>query len=118
MKCGLCHLVVLDDGNSFKGTFFVMYKALKLNFDILSKCNQKGSSLEHFHRFLNKATTIAMEDRQSNDVFVSAGIAAGHVWNIAPIDGTDILRSAVTIGREFRFICFASAYTKQCTISC
>ena len=79
MKCGLSHLVVLDDGNSFKGTFFVMYKALKLNFDILSKCNHKGLSLEHFHRFLNKATTIAIEDLQSNYVFVSAGIATGYV---------------------------------------
>ena len=38
-----------------------------------------------------------MEDRQINE------IAARYTWNIAPIDGTDILRSAVAIGREFRF---------------
>ena len=59
--------------------------------------------MEHFHRFLNKTTTIAMEDRQSNDVFVPTGIAAGYAWNRAPIDGTDILRSTVAIDREFRF---------------
>ena len=45
-----------------------------------------------------------MEDRQSNDVFVPAGIAVGYAWNSAPIDGTDILRSTVAIGREFRFL--------------
>ena len=44
-----------------------------------------------------------MEDRQSNDVFVPAGIAAAHAWNSAPINGTDILRSTVAIGQEFRF---------------
>ena len=53
-----------------------MCKALELNYDILAKINHKGLSVEHFYRFLNKATTIAMEDRQSNDVFVPAGIAA------------------------------------------
>ena len=45
-----------------------------------------------------------MEDRQSNDVFISAEIAARYVWNIAPIDGTNILRSTTTIDREFRFV--------------
>ena len=103
MKFGLCHLVVLDDGNPFKGAFVAMCESLKLNYDILAKRNHKGLSVEHFHRFLNKAITIAMEDRQSNDVFVPAGIAAGYAWNSAPIDGTDILRSTVAIGREFRF---------------
>ena len=103
MKFGLCHLVVIDDGTPFKGAFVAMCKALALNYDILAKRNHKGLTVEHFHRFLNKAVTIAMEDRQSNDVFVPAGIAAGYAWNSAPIDGTDILRSTVVIGREFRF---------------
>ena len=44
-----------------------------------------------------------MEDQQSNDVFVPAGIAEGYAWNSAPINGTDILRSTVAVGREFRF---------------
>ena len=54
--------------------------------------------MEHFHRFLNKATTIAMEDRQSNDVFVPTGIAAGYAWNSAPIDIAESLRCTVAIG--------------------
>ena len=63
MKFGLCHLVVLDDGNTFKGDFVAMYKALKLTYEILAKRNHKELSAEHFRRFLNKLTTIAMEDR-------------------------------------------------------
>ena len=44
-----------------------------------------------------------MKDRQSNDVYVPVGIAAGCVWNSAPIDGTNILRTTVASCREFRF---------------
>ena len=44
-----------------------------------------------------------MEDRQSNDVFVPDGTATRCGWNNALIDGTDILRSTVAIGREFKF---------------
>ena len=97
MKFGLCHLVVIDNGTQFKGTFVAMCMDLDLNYDILAKRNHKGLTVEHFHRFLNKAVTIAMEDRQSNNVFVPAGIAVGYAWNSAPIDETDILRSTVAI---------------------
>ena len=51
MKFGLCHLVVLNDGNPFKCAFVAMCKSLKLNYDILAKRNHKGLSVEHFHRF-------------------------------------------------------------------
>ena len=72
MKFELCHLVVLDDDKPFKGAFVAMCKALKLYYNIVSKRNHKGLSVEHFHHFLNKATTISMEDRQSNDIFIPA----------------------------------------------
>ena len=103
IKFGLCHLVVIDEGTPFKGPFVAMCKTLNLNYDIFAKRNHKGLTVEHFHLFLNKTVTIAMEDQQSNDVFVLAEMALGYVWNNAPIDRTDILRSTVAIGREFRF---------------
>ena len=103
MKFGLCHLVVINNGTLFIRAFVTMCKALDLNYDILTKRNNKGLTVGHFHCFLNKAVKIEIEDRQSNDVFVPAGIVAGYVWNSAPIDGTDILRSTIAIGREFRF---------------
>ena len=38
MKFGLCHLIVIDDGTSFKGAFVVMYdclnKGIKINIKV------------------------------------------------------------------------------------
>ena len=76
-----------------------MCRALKLNYDSLAKRKHKGLSVEHFHRFLNKAKTIAMEDRQSNEIFVPVGTTTVYTWNSAHIDGTDILLSTIAIGR-------------------
>ena len=59
IKFGLCHLVVLDDGTSFKRYFIAMCQALNLNYDILAKRNHKGLCVEHFYHFLNKSVTIA-----------------------------------------------------------
>ena len=47
--------------------------------------------------------TIAIEDRQSNNVIVPTGIVTEYAWNSAPIDGTNILHSTVAIDRKFRF---------------
>ena len=103
MTFGVCHLVVIDDGTPFKNAFVAMCKTLDLIYDIIVKRYHKGLTDEHFRRFLNKIVTIAMEDRQNNDVFVPAGIATEYAWNIAPIDETDMLRSTVAIGRKVRF---------------
>ena len=98
----MCYLVI-DDGTLFKGDGVAVCKAFDLNYDVFANRNHKGLTVEYFNRYLNKLVTIVMEDRQSNDVFIPAGIAARYVWNIAPIDGTNILRSTVTIGRDLRF---------------
>ena len=47
--------------------------------------------------------TIVAEDRETNDIFVAAGDAAGYAWNSLPIDDPCILRSVPVIGRELRF---------------
>ena len=103
LKFCICHLVIVDDGNHFKGVFTAMCKALHINYDILAKRKPKGLLVEKFHRFINKGITIAAEDRTTNDVFVEVGVAASHAWNSSPIDGTDILRNVPAVGREFRF---------------
>ena len=77
IKFSGCHLVVLDDSTPIHIYVFAIYNILDLNDDILAKHNHKGLSVENFYRFLNKATTIEMEDRQSNNVFVPVGIPVG-----------------------------------------
>ena len=103
MEFEMCHLIVLDDCTPFKGTFVAMCQTLNLNYDILAKRNHKGLSVEHFHRFLNKSVTTAVEERGTNHIFVHIGIVTAYAWNSAPIDGTDIIRSVPAIGRAFHF---------------
>ena len=47
--------------------------------------------------------TIATEERGATNIFFPVSIAAGYAWNIAPIDGTDIIGSISAIGRELKF---------------
>ena len=103
LKFGICHLLILDDGSPFKGVFTAMCKSLTINHDVLAKRNHKGLLVEKFHRFINKAITIAAEDRGTKDIFVAAGVSVEYAWNSSPIDGADILRSVPEIGRELRF---------------
>ena len=104
LKFGMCHLVVIDDGAPFKGSFVSMFQALNLNYDVLAKRNHKGLSVGNFHHFLNKSVTIAANERGTNDIFVPASIAAAYAWNSAPIDDTDIIRSIPVIGRALNFL--------------
>ena len=55
-----------------------MFKALNTNYDILAKRNHKGLLVEKFHRFFNKAITIAAEDRGTNDILVATSVSAGY----------------------------------------
>ena len=103
MKLGLCHLVVLDDGSPFKGSFITRCKSLNLNHDFITKYNHEGLTAEQFHRFLNKSITIAVEERGINDIFVPNGNVVGYVWNNTPIHGTNILPSIPAIGQELHF---------------
>ena len=102
MKFGLCHLVVLDDENPFKGTFISMSDFFHLNYDFLAKRNHKGLTVKKIHRFLNKSVTIAVEERSTKDIFVPIGIAF-YACNSVPIDGTNILCVILAIGRELHF---------------
>ena len=51
MKFSLCHFVVLDDGNPFKGAFIDMYQALTPNYDIYGNRTIRGSLLNIFVAF-------------------------------------------------------------------
>ena len=53
-------------------------KDLHIKYNDLDKRNHKGLLVEKFHHFINKAITIAAEDRDTHVVFVTAGVAAGY----------------------------------------
>jgi PAS domain-containing protein len=104
LKIGLCGLFVVDADSKFLGSFEAMYKVLGLRLHAAARSNHKAILVERFFRSLNKAVTIASNDRGTNDVFVEAvHCFFTYAWNASVIDGTDIVRSVAALGREFKF---------------
>ena len=103
LKFGMCGLIIVDAGSTFRATFEAMCSSLHLRLHPAAKANHKAVSVERYFRFLNKAVAIAINDRMDPTVWVPAAMTAGYAWNSAPIDGTDILRSVAAVGRPFLF---------------
>ena len=47
---GMCSIVVIDDGNTFKCAFIEMCKKLKINHWCLARGNHRGISVERYYR--------------------------------------------------------------------
>jgi hypothetical protein len=103
LSFGMCAVIVVDEGSNFKGVFQEMCSILKITCWPLARGNHKGLSVERYHRFLNKTQAIAGNDRGTHETFVQNSKTSQYAWNSAPIDGTDITRSMVAVGRDFRF---------------
>jgi hypothetical protein len=104
LKIGFCVMVVVDDGSTFKGLFREMCAILKIRFHTFALGNHQALMAERFHSFLNKAVTLATNDRTNiAEVYIPASALACYAWKSSPIYGTDIVRSVPAVGREFRF---------------
>ncbi len=100
---GMCAVIVVDDGSTFKSEFESMCNILKLHLWPLARGNHKGNSVERYHRYLNKVMTIQGNALGTNNNFHRIAKTAQYGWNSAPIDDTDVVRSLPAVGREFRF---------------
>lgn len=100
---GMCAVVVVDAGSSFRGIFEEMCTLLGITFWILARGNHKGNGAERYHRYLNKVQTIEGSNVGTNTNFMRIAKTTQYAWNSAPIDGTDIVRSMAAVGRDFRF---------------
>ena len=78
LKFGIYHVVVMDDGTQFKGSFVLACDALHLKYECVTKRNHKAVLVDKFYRFLNKAVIIAVEDRKILGCFTEVGIVAGY----------------------------------------
>ena len=76
LKSSICHLVILDDDIPFKGVLSTMCKTLNIYYNILAKRNHVGLLVEKLYIFL--VITIAVDDRGTNDIFVTASVAVGY----------------------------------------
>ena len=96
-------LVVVDAGNPMHGLVVIMCKTLGVPHMTMSKGSHRAIRNERFHRYLNKTLKITVADLQSTTAWWQTVLFATYARNASPIDGTDLIRSAVVIGREFPF---------------
>lgn len=101
---GICCMVVVNNDSKFKVLFEAMCNALGLRFHVLAKKKHKAMRVEHFNHFLNTVVMIEANNWDTNRVFPEATHVAAYAWNLAPIDGTDIIRSYPAFGRVFHFL--------------
>ena len=96
---GIVAILIVNVESWFKSVFKDMYAAPGIIYCTLTRGNYKGTSVEKYHRFLNKTQVIAGQDRGTHGVFLQNAKTSQYAWNNAPIDGTDILRSVAAVGR-------------------
>ena len=100
MIFGMCSVVVIEDGSTFKGVFILMCKHLKILYWCISRGNHLDNSVERYHRLLNKTQAIAGTDRGTNQVILQNAKIIQYAWNSSPIDNTYISRSLAAVRRE------------------
>jgi hypothetical protein len=103
LKIGMCGLIVVDAGSTFCGVFGKACELLGIRLHAASHGNHKAVSIKHSFQHLNEAVTVASSNRGTHLVWVEASMIATCVWNCSPVDGTDVVRSVPTMGREFKF---------------
>lgn len=103
LRTGITGVVVVDADSKFRDVFQQMCAALRIRWVPLARGNHKGLRVERFHRFLNKLVTAECRRRGTNQVFPETCHTAAYAWNSAPTDDSDITRSYVAFGLNFKF---------------
>ena len=103
LRVGVTGVVVVDADSKFRDLFQQMCAALKIRWISVARGNHKGLRVERFHRFLNKVVTNECRHRGTNQVFPETCHVAAYAWNSAPTEDSDITRSFVAFGLNFRF---------------
>jgi hypothetical protein len=100
---GLPRLVFVDADSLFKDVFLKTFQLLRIPCQAVAPENHKAIRNENFHRYLNKVERINSADTASLWRWKQGVLFACYAWNSSPIDGTDVPRSQVAIGRHFPF---------------
>ena len=103
MRYGLASLIVTDPDSKFRGEFKAMCELLQIPHHLSAKGNHNAIIVERFNKFLNSGMRIFNTERGTNRVFLEAAETLCYAWNSAPVSGTDLSRSLLVVGREFKF---------------
>jgi len=95
VRRGMPRMVVVDaDG---------LCEALLIPCKAVLRENHKANTCERFHRLLNKVQRINTSDTGTQFRWKQAVAFASYAWNAAPIEGTDLPRCVVAVGKDFPF---------------
>jgi hypothetical protein len=100
---GLSHTIVIDKDSKFRGTFEETMQLLQINLHTASGGHHDPILTERFHVYLNRVLRLFCDERDFIRTSAEAIYLSCYAWNSAPVTGTDISRSLVVKGREFRF---------------
>jgi hypothetical protein len=103
LTMGLPHTIVIDKDSKFRKTFEETMNLLQINLHVASGGNHDPVLTERFHVFANKSLSLFCNERDSIRVAAEGLQLCKYAWNSAPVVGTDISRSLVCVGREFKF---------------
>jgi hypothetical protein len=103
VSVGLPRLIVVDAEGVFAGVFVQLFQLLQVPVYTVSRENHQAILNERFHRYLNKVQRINSADMGELLKWKQGVCFSLYGSNAAPIDGTDISRSKVAVGREFPF---------------
>ena len=67
---GMCSVVAIAGGGSFKNVLMDMCKKLGLTYWVLSSGNHEENSVKHYYWFLNKTQAIVGNNRGTHDVYI------------------------------------------------
>ena len=100
---GLPRMIFVDADPLFCDVFVKTFQLLRIPVQAVSRGNHKAIRNENFHRYLNKVERINTADTDSQWRWNQGAMFAFYAWNASPVDGTDIPRCQIAIGREFPF---------------
>ena len=103
LRFGLANLIITDPDSKFHGIFVEMCSILKIKHHFSAKGNHNAIIVERFNKFLNSSLRIFCNSRGTIRSFREGILLTVYAWNSAPVVGTDLSRSLLTVGREFHF---------------
>ena len=103
LRFGFSHTIVDDRESKLLGVFSQTSALLNINIHVLSGENHDPMIVDRICQFLNSCLTVFCNERGNNRVALENILMSRHAWNSTPVVGTDISRSLLVTGQDFKF---------------
>ena len=103
LRYGLPGLYVTDADSKFNDTFTQSCTLLNVKHHKAARGHHDAILVERFNSYLNSTLRVFCNDHDSIRTFFEGAAMAVYAWNSAPVSRTDLSRSLLVCGREFKF---------------